>query len=283
MQQSSMHSGCLYIVATPIGNLEDISQRALRVLGEVDLIAAEDTRHSRTLLNHYQIQTRLLSLHDHNEKQRAEQLLERLQQGQSLALISDAGTPLISDPGYALVSLCRSAGFKVVPLPGPCAAIAALCAAGLPTDRFSFEGFLPVKQVARRTSLANLADARATTVFYEAPRRIEETLAMLVDELGAGRQVVLAKELTKTFETFYGGRSEDVLSWLREDPVHQKGEFVLMIAPASDNNSEIPAEAIALLKLLMAELPLKKAAALTASHYQLKKNELYQLGLSFAD
>ncbi|WP_245921662.1 16S rRNA (cytidine(1402)-2'-O)-methyltransferase [Bowmanella denitrificans] len=283
MQQSSMHSGCLYIVATPIGNLEDISQRALRVLAEVDLIAAEDTRHSRTLLSHYQIQTRLLSLHDHNEKQRAEQLLERLQQGQSLALISDAGTPLISDPGYALVSLCRSAGFKVVPLPGPCAAIAALCAAGLPTDRFSFEGFLPVKQVARRASLANLVDARATTVFYEAPRRIEETLAMLVDELGAERQVVLAKELTKTFETFYGGCSEDVLSWLREDPVHQKGEFVLMIAPAPDNNSEIPAEAIALLKLLMAELPLKKAAALTASHYQLKKNELYQLGLSFAD
>ncbi|MBN7821091.1 16S rRNA (cytidine(1402)-2'-O)-methyltransferase [Bowmanella yangjiangensis] len=282
MQHSDTQKGCLYIVATPIGNLQDISQRALHVLAEVDLIAAEDTRHSQKLLSHYQINTRLYALHDHNEKQRAEQLLSRLEQGMNLALISDAGTPLISDPGYALVNLCRNAGIQVVPLPGPCAAITALCAAGLPTDKFTFAGFLPVKQVARREALACLKSAEMTTVFYEAPRRVEETLAMLVEELGESTAVVLAKELTKTFETFCSGTATQVLDWLREDAVHQKGEFVLMVGPAEQSNLDIPPEAVSLLTLLMQELPLKKAAALTAKHYQLKKNELYQLGLELS-
>lgn len=282
MQQSSPQTGCLYIVATPIGNLQDISQRALQVLADVDLIAAEDTRHSQKLLSHYQINTRLYALHDHNEKQRAEQLLSRLEQGMTMALISDAGTPLISDPGYALVSLCRNAGIQVVPLPGPCAAITALCAAGLPTDKFMFAGFLPVKQVARREALEGLRGTDMTTVFYESPRRVAETLAMLVDVLGVDRPVVLAKELTKTFETFCSGSAAHVLAWLNQDPVHQKGEFVLMVSPSEQAVSEVPAEAASLLALLMQELPLKKAAALTAKHYDLKKNELYQLGLTLS-
>lgn len=282
MQQPSPQTGCLYIVATPIGNLQDISQRALQVLADVDLIAAEDTRHSQKLLSHYQINTRLYALHDHNEKQRAEQLLSRLEQGMTMALISDAGTPLISDPGYALVNLCRNAGIQVVPLPGPCAAITALCAAGLPTDKFMFAGFLPVKQVARREALEGLRGADMTTVFYESPRRVAETLAMLVEVLGADRAVVVAKELTKTFETFCSGRAEHVLTWLNQDPVHQKGEFVLMVSPSEQAVSEVPAEAVSLLTLLMQELPLKKAAALTAKHYDLKKNELYQLGLTLS-
>ncbi|MDF2178448.1 16S rRNA (cytidine(1402)-2'-O)-methyltransferase [Aliiglaciecola sp. CAU 1673] len=274
-------SATLYIVATPIGNLGDMTHRAIKVLQEVAIIAAEDTRHSQRLLQHYQINTPLLSLHDHNEKQRAERLVEKLQNGQSIALISDAGTPLISDPGYTLVSRCREAGIKVVPIPGPCAAVAALCAAGLPTDRFRFEGFLPVKEMARRASLASLQGETATVVFYEAPRRIRETLSWLLEELGEARAVVLAKELTKTFETFVAGGAREVLAWLDADEVHQKGEFVLMVGPAPVTPTEIPQEALLLLKRLAEELPLKKAAAITAEQFGLKKNALYQIGLTF--
>ncbi|GAB3011621.1 16S rRNA (cytidine(1402)-2'-O)-methyltransferase [Bowmanella dokdonensis] len=271
--------GKLYIVATPIGNLEDISQRAIRILNEVALIAAEDTRHSQKLLSHYQIGTRLLSLHEHNERQRADQLLSKLGNGMDLALISDAGTPLISDPGYALVNLCREAGIDVIPIPGPCAAITALCAAGLPTDKFSFKGFLPVKEMARREALGALKGDSGTCIFYEAPRRIADTVKMLVEELGPHRQLVLAKELTKTFETFKSGDAEQVLAWLLEDPLHQKGEFVLMVGPDLNVNESLPQQALDLLDSLLEVLPLKKAAAITASHYGLKKNELYQLGL----
>ncbi|GGD51060.1 16S rRNA (cytidine(1402)-2'-O)-methyltransferase [Lacimicrobium alkaliphilum] len=272
-------SGTLYIVATPIGNLADISHRGLQVLQQVAVIAAEDTRHSKGLLDHYNISARLLSLHDHNETQRAQQLLMKLNEGLDIALISDAGTPLISDPGYQLVNLCRRNTIPVVPIPGACALITALCASGLPTDQFTFFGFLPVREMARREQLAELKDASGTAVFYEAPRRILDSVLLLIEELGADRQLALAKELTKTFETFRTGPAAEIAQWLQADPVHQKGEFVLMVGPGEDRSGQMPAEAINLLTTLMQELPLKKAAAITAGHYKLKKNALYQLGL----
>ena len=250
---------------------------------EVDLIAAEDTRHSQRLLQHYDISTRLTSLHDHNESQRAIQLMEKLKLGQNIALISDAGTPLISDPGYGFVRRCREADVKVVPLPGPCAAITALCAAGLATDRFKFEGFLPVKAVAKQQALQRLLTETSTSVFYESPRRVVDTVKNIVAELGENRQMVVAKELTKTFETFYSGSAQACLNWLEADTNHQRGEFVLMIAGEKQDQSEVSADALSLLKLLMKELPLKKAAAVTAEQYGLKKNQLYQLGLELQE
>lgn len=274
-------SGILYIVATPIGNLQDITHRALSTLAEVNVIAAEDTRHSQRLLQHYAIDTRLISLHDHNESQRAAQLIARLHAGESVALISDAGTPLISDPGYHLVNQCRDAGVQVVPIPGACAAVTALCASGLATDKFQFHGFLPVKQQARAQALSVLEQDSCTTIFYESPRRIADTVDAIVEVLGPERELVLAKELTKSFETFYSGSAAQTQQWLAADANHQRGEFVLMVSGAPQAQSDLPDEAVQLLKLLMAELPLKKAAALTAKHYDLKKNALYQLGLSF--
>lgn len=274
-----IESGTLYIVATPIGNLEDITHRALRTLGEVDLIAAEDTRHSQKLLQHYSIATRLISLHDHNEAQRSKQLIEKLSQGLNIALISDAGTPLISDPGYGFVNQCRLVGINVVPLPGPCAAITALCAAGLATDKFKFEGFIPVKAMAKQQALQKLLTETMTSVFYESPRRVLDTVKQIVTELGPEREIVIAKELTKTFETFYSGTAQSGLNWLEADANHQRGEFVLMVAGEKPSQTDVPADALSLLKLLMNELPLKKAAAVTAEQYGLKKNQLYQLGL----
>lgn len=281
--ESEPAAGTLYVVATPIGNLADISHRGVQILQQVAVVAAEDTRHSRTLLDHYNISARLLSLHDHNESQRAQQLLGKLSEGLDIALISDAGTPLISDPGYQLVNLCRSNNISVVPIPGACALITALCASGLPTDQFTFFGFLPVKEMARREQLAKLRNATATAVFYEAPRRILDTVLLLIEELGEERQLALAKELTKTFETFRSGSAAEIASWLQADPVHQKGEFVLMVAPGEGNTGQMPDEAISLLSTLMQELPLKKAAAITAGHYKLKKNALYQLGLQLQE
>ena len=276
-------SGTLYIVPTPIGNLQDITHRALQVLADVDVIAAEDTRHSQKLLQHYGIDTRLISVHDHNEAQRTAQVVSKLQQGMNLALISDAGTPLISDPGYTLVSHCREQGLNVVPLPGPCAAVTALSGAGLATNSFRFEGFLPAKQQARIQVLEQLQNESATAVFYESPRRIRDSVAAICEVLGQARTVVLAKELSKAFETFYSGSADQVLAWLDEDDNHQRGEFVLMVAGQPRQDSTIPEEAVKLLTALMAELPLKKAAALTARHYDVKKNALYQLGLDLQD
>lgn len=273
----------LYIVPTPIGNLEDITFRAIAVLSSVDIIAAEDTRHSQKLLQHYSIQTRLISLHDHNEGQRTKQIIEHLNSGKSIALISDAGTPLISDPGYTLVNECRKAEVNVIALPGACAAITALSAAGLATDRFRFEGFLPVKMVAKQQALERLLRDTCTCVFYESPRRISSTVASVVEVLGNDRKIVIAKEITKTFETYFGGTAEEALDWLNADSNHQRGEFVLLISGYEEVVEELPQEAISLLQLLMQEMPLKKAAAITAKHYELKKNALYQLGLSFND
>jgi len=271
-------TGNLYIVATPIGNLEDITYRAVNILQQVDLIAAEDTRHSQKLLQHFSIQTPMFALHDHNEKQKSAVLIDKLQSGMSIALISDAGTPLISDPGYHLVNTCREAGVKVVPIPGASALVAAICAAGLPTDAFCFKGFLPVKAVAKEQAITALTDTTSTTVFYEAPRRVEDTLTVFAAVLPE-RTLVLAKELTKQYETFVSGTAEDILAWLHQDPAHTKGEFVLMVSGANKSQDDIPAEAITLLHELSESLPLKKAAAIVAKHYDLKKNTLYQIGL----
>lgn len=269
----------LFIVPTPIGNLDDISSRALKTLQDVDWIAAEDTRHSHKLLQHFGITTRTLSLHEHNEDKRTAMLCHRLKDGESVALISDAGTPLISDPGFVLVRGCREAGIPVVALPGPCAAITALSAAGLPTDRFIFEGFLPVKSQALVNRIQSLIDRRCTSVFYEAPRRVADTVQAM-QALLPGRQMVLAKEISKTFETYISGTPADVLAWLQADAVHQKGEFVLMVAGADDVAQDIPPEAMQLLNSLIVHLPLKTASAVVATHYGIKKNALYQAGLA---
>lgn len=281
-QQHSGVAGSLFIVATPIGNLDDISQRALQVLREVAWVAAEDTRHSGKLLSHFNISARFLSLHDHNEKQRAASLLQKLQAGESVALVSDAGTPLISDPGYSLVRLCRDAGVKIVPIPGPCALIAALCCAGLPTDKFHFIGFLPAKSGQRQQALADIPANVGTLITYEAARRVKDTLADVAVVFGDERELVLAKEISKTFEHFCHGTAQSITAWLEEDPQRCQGEMVLMIAPPADKpGDDIHPAAQKTLKLLMGELPLKKAAALTAEIHGEKKNALYKLGLSW--
>lgn len=281
MQQQD---AALYIVATPIGNLDDISQRAIEVLRSVQWVAAEDTRHSGKLLSHLGISVRFLSLHDHNEKQRAQSLLEKIQAGDSVALISDAGTPLISDPGYTLVRLCREAGVKVVPIPGACALVAALSASGLPTDKFHFIGFLPAKSSQRQQLLRDIPAGVGTLICYEAARRVEDTLADIKVVYGPARELMLAKELTKTFEHFAGGCADDILHWLQEDPQRCQGEMVLMIAPPPDKEpDDISDAAKRTLQLLLAELPLKKAAALTADIHDEKKNALYKFGLSLTD
>lgn len=277
-----MSAGILYIVATPIGNLEDITYRAVTTLQNVDLIAAEDTRHSQKLLQHYSVSTAMFALHDHNERQKSQVLIDKLQQGNNIALISDAGTPLISDPGYHMVLACRNAGIRVVPIPGASALTAAISAAGLATDTFVFKGFLPVKVVAKQQALVQLAEEFATAIYYEAPRRVEDTLQLLA-ELYPERHMVLAKELTKQFENFISGTPSDILQWLNADAGHCKGEFVLLISGAQEKNDELPAEAKQLLTILQEDLPLKKAAASVARHYNLKKNQLYQYGLSLQE
>ncbi|MGR6981073.1 16S rRNA (cytidine(1402)-2'-O)-methyltransferase [Testudinibacter sp. P27/CKL/0425] len=273
-------SGILYIVATPIGNLQDISQRALAIFSEVDLIAAEDTRHSGLLLSHYGIKKSLFALHDHNEQQKAEVLLQRLQQGENIALISDAGTPLISDPGFHLVRHCRQAGIKIVPIPGACAAITALCAAGIASDRFCFEGFLPAKSKARRDKFEALKAETRTLIFYESPHRILDSLQDMQTVWGGERYVVLARELTKTWETIHGDKLENLLDWLQQDDNRTKGEMVLVVEGQSAVEQPVFSnEAIRALKLISQELPLKKAAAIVAEIYGYKKNGLYQFGL----
>lgn len=268
----------LYIVPTPIGNLDDMSARAISTLSDVNWIAAEDTRHSGRLLQHFSINTRTLSLHDHNEDKRTAMLCERLKSGESVALISDAGTPLISDPGFVFVRKCREEGIPVIALPGPCAAITALSASGLPTDKFIFEGFLPVKTQARDSVILSLSERPFTSVFYEAPRRILDTVKD-IERLLPGREMVIAKEISKTFETYVSGKPNDVIAYLESEPAHQKGEFVVMISPAQINTSEISQEAMSLLTTLCEHMPLKKAAGVVAQHYGLKKNALYQAGL----
>ena len=272
--------GTLYIVATPIGNLDDISLRALETLKAMPLIAAEDTRHSRKLLARYGISTRLLSLHDHNEQAASDSLLKTLLGGADVALVSDAGTPLISDPGFYLVRAARQAGIRVIPLPGPSACIAALSVAGLPTERFVFEGFLPPRPMARERRLSELASESRTLVFYESSHRICDSLAAMAESLGHDRQATVARELTKTFETIRDGTLAGLLHWVQDDPDQQKGEFVVMVQGAPARAPVIDAVAERVLAVLMAELPLKQAAALAAKITGLPKNRLYEAGLA---
>lgn len=280
LETAAISASTLYIVPTPIGNLGDITQRALTVLQSVDLIAAEDTRHTGLLLQHFAINARMFALHDHNEQQKAETLLAKLKEGQSIALVSDAGTPLINDPGYHLVRACREAGIRVVPLPGPCAAIAALSAAGLPSDRFCYEGFLPAKSKGRRDALKAIEQEPRTLIFYESTHRLLDSLDDICAVLGESRYVVLARELTKTWESIHGAPIGELAEWVKEDENRRKGEMVLIVegfkAPADD---ALPADALRTLALLQTELPLKKAAALAAEIHGVKKNALYKYAL----
>jgi 16S rRNA (cytidine1402-2'-O)-methyltransferase len=274
-------SGVLYIVATPIGNLEDITLRALTILQKVDHIAAEDTRHSQKLLAHYQIKKPLIALHEFNEAERNNLLLRYLTAGENIALISDAGTPLISDPGYRLVKIAQEEGIKVSPIPGACAAVAALSVSGLPTDRFNFEGFLPAKAPSRRARLKQLKDIAVTLIFYEAPHRLIAAVNDMLEVFGDKRQTVIAKELTKQFETVYSGTLVEAQAWLNEDLNRQKGEFVILIHGAETAKSQIISpEALEILTALKHELPLKLAVKLTAEITKINKNLIYQAALA---
>ena len=275
-----MNSACLYIVATPIGNLSDISERAVQILKQVDLIAVEDTRHSGKLLQHSGVSTPTQALHEHNEAKKVEQLIELLAAGKSIALISDAGTPLISDPGYQLVKAAIDAGIKVSPVPGASALIAALSASGLPSDAFIFEGFLPNKSAGRLKKLEALADESRTLIFYEAPHRIIDCLEDMQQVFGAERVAVVARELTKTFETIKKDSLENLLSWIKADSNQQRGEFVLLIQGQEKAATTVNAEAERILDILLQELPLKQASQLAARITDIKKNTLYQIGLN---
>lgn len=276
--------GTLYVVATPIGNRADISQRALTVLAAVDCILAEDTRHSGVLLHALGLAKPLLSLHEHNEQAQLTGVMSRLQAGQDLALVSDAGTPLISDPGFRLVRAARQAGVSVVPVPGPSALIAALSIAGLPTDRFVFEGFLPPKRVARQQRIQRLQQETRTLVFYESSHRIGDCLQDLAAGLGSDREAVVARELTKAFEQVQSGSLASLQTWLAADPNHSRGEFVLVVhgaeAPAAQS---LDLETQRVLDILLGELPLKQAAALTAEITGARKNTVYQAALQRAE
>ena len=271
--------GVLYIVATPIGNLADISQRAIEVLRSVDLVAAEDTRHSRQLLNHLGIKAELRSYHEHNEQSRSADLLKGLEDGLDIALISDAGTPLISDPGYTLVTKARAAGHTVSPIPGACSIVAALCAAGLPTDQFTFVGFLPTRDKERLQRLESVQSMPGTIVLLESTHRIRRLLQQ-IEAVMAERQIIVAKELTKAHEHFFAGSARQIASEMDADERLQKGEFVVLI----DNQHEQPQaagdqELNHLLTCLLRELPVKKAASVAAEITGVRKNDLYQRAL----
>lgn len=270
-------AGTLYVVATPIGNLDDISRRAIDTLQGVDLIAAEDTRHSKALLEKIEVKTRLTSYHDFSDDSVAARFLDKLQQGQSIALISDAGTPLISDPGFKLVRLVREANIPVIPIPGVSAITAALSVAGLATDRFCFEGFLASKQGAREQSLSQLKYELRTMVFYESPHRIEAMLASVVAVFGESRQVFVGRELTKKFESHFLGSSSDVLAWLQADSNNQRGEFVVIVAGCDKDAQQSQKQEVGLRLALQleSEMSLKKAVALASDVTGARKNLLY--------
>ncbi|MDO6746921.1 16S rRNA (cytidine(1402)-2'-O)-methyltransferase [Gilvimarinus sp. 1_MG-2023] len=274
--------GTLYVVATPIGNLSDMVPRAEQVLRAVSLIACEDTRHSARLLEHFNIPTRTTAYHDHSDDKKTDQLLALLDKGEDLALISDAGTPLVSDPGYRLIRRARQQGYRVEPVPGACALIAALSAAGLPSDRFIFEGFLPAKAVARRQRLEALAAEPRTLIFYEAPHRVLESLRAMQELFGDEREVVIAREISKTFETIVGYPLHMMVDWVESDKNQQRGEIVLLVHGAAERPQAIDERAARTMRVLLEELPVKKAAALAAKLTGLRKNELYQWALDNA-
>jgi 16S rRNA (cytidine1402-2'-O)-methyltransferase len=279
-----MSLGTLYVVATPIGNLGDMTIRGLETLKAVDAIAAEDTRHTSGLLSHFGISKKLIAVHEHNEHQSAEKLLTQLQAGENIALVTDAGTPGISDPGAVVVDLVRRAGVKVVPIPGASAVIAALSASGITQNGFHFYGFLPASGAARRKVLESLKSQAVTLVFYEAPHRIVECVEDLAHVLGAERRLTFARELTKTFETFYTCAASEASAWLQADTNQQRGEFVLLVeAAAVKEAEEIPEETVRVLKLLLADLPLKQAVKLATEITHEKKNVLYEFALKLKE
>lgn len=279
-----MATGTLYVVATPIGNLEDITNRALRTLQEVDLIAAEDTRHTSKLLQHFAINTPLKACHDHNERAQQNYFIALLLAGKNIALVSDAGTPLISDPGFHLVKEAKEQNINVVPIPGACAVIAALSVAGLPSDRFTFEGFLPAKENARKVMLESLQQETRTLIFYEAPHRLLDSLQSLTTLLGGNRQAVLARELTKTFETIKRLPLAELTNWVSADANQQRGECVLLIEGWKVPEEEgISKEVERVLKLLLAQLPVKQAAGLAADITGERKNKLYSYALQLVE
>ncbi len=270
-------AGKLFVVATPIGNLSDLSPRARLVLEQVDLIAAEDTRRTGQLLTSLGLRKPLLGLHEHNELERSEELLAALQAGKTVALVSDAGTPLVSDPGYRLLAAARRAVIPVSPVPGPSAALAALSVAGLPTDRFHFEGFLPAKSAARLQRLAALATVRNTMIFFEAVHRIDACLADLAQVFGPDRPATLAREVTKLHETFYRGSLAQLRAKLGKDPGGHRGEFTLVVAGHADSpNTENP-EIARIFNILVNDLPPGKAASLTAKITGARRGEIYRL------
>jgi 16S rRNA (cytidine1402-2'-O)-methyltransferase len=275
-----MTQGILYVVATPIGNLGDITLRALEVLKSVDVIAAEDTRHTSGLLSHFGISKKLFAVHQHNEKQSADTLTTKLKSGENIALVTDAGTPAVSDPGAIVVAAVRAAGLKVVPVPGASAVIAALSASGIIQNGFYFVGFLPSSGAARRKLLEHLKSQTVTLVFYEAPHRIIECVQDIAKILGEKRNITIARELTKSFETIYTCPAGIMDAWLQKDSNQQRGEFVLLVESAPLlKREEISAEAQHVLKCLLAEIPLKQAVKLAAEITQLKKNDLYEFAL----
>lgn len=269
----------LYVLATPIGNVGDISLRALHALSLVDAVACEDTRNTAHLLARYGLSKELIAAHEHNEREAANKLIVRLQAGQRIALVSDAGTPAVSDPGARIVDAARDAGLRVVPLPGASAAISALSASGLLHERFYFVGFLPAKARQRKSELQTLKEVRATLVFYEAPHRITETVAALAEAFGPERRIVFARELTKLFEEIHRCPLSEAAQWLSSDAHRQKGEFVLLVEGATDTSEEDDGDAKRVLSILLAELPVKQAASLAAQITGQKKNALYDLAL----
>jgi 16S rRNA (cytidine1402-2'-O)-methyltransferase len=273
---SSVQTGCLWVVATPIGHRDDLSARAIEALRAVDVIAAEDTRHSRPLLVHHGIDTPLIALHEHNERDAVDAIVRRMLAGESVALISDAGTPLISDPGFRLVRAARAAGIRCIPVPGACAAIAALSVAGLPSDRFVFEGFLPPKAAARRDRLRELAGDARTVIFYESSHRVAESLADMRDIFGAGREAVLARELTKLFETVLGEPLADLAARVAADPDQQRGECVILVAGRGEEADARLAEGERVFAILREELPPAKAAKMAAAISGAPRKALYQ-------
>jgi 16S rRNA (cytidine1402-2'-O)-methyltransferase len=273
----SIIKGALYIVATPIGNLGDMTARAIEVLRDVTFIAAEDTRHSGGLLRHFGIATPCLAFHEHNERQQTEKLIERLREGDAVALISDAGTPLLSDPGFHLVRAAHAADIRVIPVPGASAVLAALAASGLPTDRFIFEGFLPAKAAARRERLTSLCQESRTLLFYEAPHRVAAVLGEMAEIFGGAREAVLARELTKVYETIRKDTLGALWRWVQDDLQQQRGECVIAVHGATLSAAdESGGDAHLLLGILLEELPLKQAVALAAKITGEKRNSLYR-------
>ena len=269
-------SGTLFIVSTPIGHLDDITRRAIDVLAAVDWIAAEDTRHSQRMLDQLGIRSRMISCHDHNESQRSDELVARLQGGEQGALISDAGTPLISDPGYRLVRACQEAQVNVVPIPGASALLAALAAAGQPSDRFLFEGFVPAKGAPRQQAIARLAALSVTSIIYEAPHRVLSFLETLKELVEKDREITLCRELTKQFETIRRGPVAEICDWVASDSNQRRGELVLVLSPLAQSSAWTEKDE-ALAKTLLAELPVSRVAKIMAAHTGLKRQELYAL------